>query len=203
VHHYLAVDREHTSDLEWLALMQHHGAPTRLLDWTTSPYIAAYFALEDAHDICAVWAIDTTFFLVDGVRAIKRWKFPDIDVPGQLSNSRYHDAVLEAGVPGVFPVEPFYMNDRLTAQKGLFLLPGNSEMTFQKNLDACGRDIVASHVVKIEIPLSARFDGLMDLLNMNISRATLFPGVDGFAQSLRHTIENEVWMQNRARAHQV
>src|SRR5437016_3319598 len=36
------------STLEWLALMQHHGAPTRLLDFSYSIYVAAYFALENA-----------------------------------------------------------------------------------------------------------------------------------------------------------
>ena len=33
--------------LEWLALMQHYGAPTRLLDFTRSPYVACFFALEE------------------------------------------------------------------------------------------------------------------------------------------------------------
>lgn len=37
---------EEGETLEWLALMQHHGAPTRLLDFTWSPYVAAFFALE-------------------------------------------------------------------------------------------------------------------------------------------------------------
>ncbi len=46
---------------EWLALMPHFGAPTRLLDVTESPYVAVYFAIEEAGqdvEACAVWAIN-------------------------------------------------------------------------------------------------------------------------------------------------
>ena len=58
-HHYINNLPAETENIEWLALMQHHGVPTRLLDWTLSPYVAAYFAVYEANlaQDASVWAI--------------------------------------------------------------------------------------------------------------------------------------------------
>ena len=63
---------EWEDDFQWLALMQHHGAPTRLLDFTWSPYVAAFLALERAVDDAAVWAIHPRVAM-KGPRVGGRW----------------------------------------------------------------------------------------------------------------------------------
>ena len=58
---YASIAPAENEKVEWLALMQHYGAPTRLLDWTNSAYVALHFALNNrkSTEDCAVWAIDT------------------------------------------------------------------------------------------------------------------------------------------------
>lgn len=58
-HNFLLDPSVLDDDLRCLALMQHHGSPTRMLDFTKSPFVAAYFALSDAKSDCAIFALDT------------------------------------------------------------------------------------------------------------------------------------------------
>ena len=55
-HHYLRDPPSSEQRLEWLALIQHFGGPTRLLDFSHSFYVAAFFAIEGANGDAAVWA---------------------------------------------------------------------------------------------------------------------------------------------------
>src|SRR5689334_1238794 len=54
--HFLTHIPDRDDDFQWLALMQDHGAPTRLLDFTWSPYVAAFFALHNATGDSVIWA---------------------------------------------------------------------------------------------------------------------------------------------------
>lgn len=173
--------------LELLALMRHHGAPTRLLDWTYSMYVAAFFALETARKDkpCAVWAINAWW-------CRKRLPAPYRPSPEELRTDHEDNIIVDRllATPALlaYPVNPFRLNQRLTIQRGLFLLPGDTSKSFAENLVAQAdgtTGTLAAHLKKIVIPWEARRDCLLELQRMNVTRATLFPGLDGFAESLR------------------
>jgi hypothetical protein len=175
--------------LEWLSLMQHHGAPTRLLDFTYSIYVAAYFALEAADGDCAVWAVNAPWALRQSVVAMK--SAAKSDAPSlEESVTERHERLIgdlfftEPFVRGACPLNPFRLNERLRIQKGAFLVPGDIAVSFRENLEALAQHDDAANVMRLVIPLELRRQALRHLFQMNISRTSLFPGLDGYAQSL-------------------
>lgn len=193
--HYLSTEKLPGDEepLEWFALMQHHGAPTRLLDWTRSPYVAAFFALayadpdEDSDDHCAVWALGAKWCRERGTQVLQK---VDPGIPElEFFNPRYIKAVFQNKEPGVFTVRPYRMNERLSIQQGMFVVPGDLSKGFEANLETFLDTSGDNRVWKIEIPKCERLKALADLNRMNINVATLFPGIDGFIQSLSFDAE--------------
>lgn len=176
--------------LEWLSLMQHHGAPTRLLDFTYSIYVATCFALEAAYKESAVWAIDANWAIKESERAMRRAGKPETKrLLDSLNDDKDEKAVLDLFftkpyVRSVAPLNPFRLNERLRIQKGVFVVPGDARVPFMRNLEGSRDDDGGRHVIKIVIPRAMRREGLRHLFEMNISRTSLFPGLDGYAESL-------------------
>jgi hypothetical protein len=96
------------------------------------------------------------------------------------------DAIIDHSPPHplVFPLNPSRMNRRLILQQSIFIVPGDITKPFMDNLRAV--DVPERLVHEIELPSDRGFlqEVTKELLSMNMSSATLFPGLDGFAQNL-------------------
>ncbi len=176
--------------------MQHHGAPTRLLDFTYSVYVAAYFALEEADGDCVVWALDGPWALQRAAALLKQAGKKDTDSmfkPFMDDDEKLAESLFmtKPYVSAVWPINPFRLNERLRVQQGAFLLQGDISKPFLANLRALHSG-QTDKVVRIVIPESLRIQALRHLWSMDISRAALFPGLDGFARSLgvNHSLFN-------------
>lgn len=188
-HHYSSHVPAADSVLEWLSVMQHHGAPTRLLDFTYSIYVAAYFGLEAADSECAVWALNGPWALqrsMDLLAAAGKPNIAPLKEPFQEGHERLLEEVFfkPPFVMAACPLNPFRLNERLRIQKGAFLVPADITGPFADNLRAMPGHDDAGNVIQIVIPIALREVAVRQLFNMNISRTSLFPGLDGFAQSL-------------------
>lgn len=182
----------HPSKLELLSLMQHYGAPTRLLDWTYSFYAAIFFAIERAcakeeNDSCCVWAIDANW-----VRNRFKQRYPDlwksVDSDKNLTRTRTFELVFRNRGAFVCPIRPNRLNDRLIIQQGLFLSPGDLSQPFEDNLAGLlngGGPNTYFKKVLIRSTSPTRRKILQGLLPMNMTAASLFPGLEGFTRSLK------------------
>ncbi len=176
---YLLSYPKKNEKLEWLSIMQHYGTPTRLLDVTFSPYVAAYFALEEGHEDCCVFAIKHKHFT-----DIDKEHFEGDEYKKNLFKDQRDDKSF------FIPFEPEHKTERLVAQQGAFLISSTNYQTYDEILQNYRgyKNYCKKYILKKEI----RYEGLRKLKQMNITSATLFPGIDGFSRSLKFQLLDSI-----------
>jgi len=186
---YLRRDETPNHLIEWLALMQHHGAPTRLLDFSKSPFVASFFAFEHCEyaieNHLAIWAINVNYFKMKAVELLAAHFKKELEESNNRINETLFEKIfLDNKHALVFPVEPFRMNQRYSLQQSIFVSTGTGHLPFMAQLEFLG-DGIAKAVIKMELPVGLQKEVLRDLQRMNLNRASLFPDLDGYAAALR------------------
>lgn len=187
-HNFLNTKDIPNTGIGWLAFMQHYGAPTRLLDFTLSPYVAVYFAVINSQTESAIWAINNSWLSKEIKNVVTDQRY--YNQIGSLDfnyDEVFHEVLLSNNYKFVSMVSPHLKNERIYYQQGLHVAPGNTEIPFMENLQSM-KDY-SENVIQIRISNDVRFEALKDLLKMNINRATLFPGIDGFAISVKEKLQ--------------
>jgi hypothetical protein len=176
------------TDWETLFLARHHGLPTRLLDWTSNPLVALYFAAfyendEVTYHDARARAATMKLNLDGSVWAIRRRASDghDIDV--------FDERVSPLSMRGIKLVYPFYPTARMTAQSGMFTLHGEP----WKNVIQCAgqrfreNELDIANLKHWTVSSRSKASVILDLERLAVNSRTLFPDLEGLAKGLWQT----------------
>jgi|GEM_PF-1086713 len=185
----------------WWAIMQHHGAPTRLLDWSTSAYVAAYFAAQqdNSGEEGVVWAFCDTIlenefeknYKIELNKRCPKLKLkkgqsalPDFTKTEETDNrvgALHQLAETPDVIRAVAPLRfQFASSERMAKQQGAFTMC----LRIHEEHDCIADILGTSHVKRFVIPQDIKPDFLLQLRMMNITALSMFPGIDGLGRSV-------------------
>jgi hypothetical protein len=178
------------STWHWLAMAQHHGLPSRLLDWSYSPFVAAHFAtasVEQLNTDGLIWAfnfIRSQEYLPAILREILNEESSNVFTAEMLQRSAstlaaFDDLAVDDQHFVAF-FEPPSLDSRIVNQYALFSLMSSPEVSLDEWLER-HPDLFR----RIIIPAEVKWEVRDKLDHANITERVLFPGLDGLSSWLR------------------
>jgi hypothetical protein len=174
------------SKLYWWPIMRHYGVPTRLIDWTTSLYVATYFAVSKQPDKdAAIYLINSNYLDI-----VMKKKYQDSW--GTWKDEKQYQHPDAPPIINTYNLKKVAMPDRFLTQQANFMIC--------RKIDANIEDVLASGLSEVAepskeifrriiIPAKCKPDFMRQLRSMNITASTLFPGLDGIGRYLEELIK--------------
>lgn len=165
------------SEWEWLFLMQHYGLPTRLLDWTESPLVGLYFAIESHPDKDgALWCLLPIKLNENAnISYSLSVEIPCFEVDEPLDNYLPQKIASER-TSSLKPIAAMAMRDnpRVFAQMGSFTITHREQIAIETIGDN-------KHIWRFIIPKEFKEEIRKELAYLRITKLTLFPELENVA----------------------
>jgi FRG domain len=166
---FLDIAPRRMTDWDLLAIAQHYGLATRLLDWTFNPLTAAYFAVSD-----------TAAEDKDGVVHAHFSEKEPIDME-EIASDKKREGSSPFKQKGIRRVRPSAVTPRIARQGGIFTLHENPQVRMEGLIGKGER------LERIVIPAAVKKDFAVFLSHMGVNRLSLFPDLDGLSQHMNYT----------------
>lgn len=175
---------------QWLSYMQHVGIPTRLLDWTESPLIALFFAINSLSKCnqCNNTNMDAAVWILNPLKLNELSNVTSF--PASDSNPvcfSYQQAFQDSTVKGIsdFPISVYsrHVHLRMAAQRSCFTIHGLNHESFELQLDNTSM-ITNQFFVKIIIPQNLKNQLNKELNFLGIKYNSIFPDIEGLVYEL-------------------
>ena len=188
----------------WIALAQHHGLPTRLLDWSFSPYVALHFATVNQSewgDGAIIWCVDCVKMkkhLPGKLQKLLHGEESDVLTVEMLDLAAPTLAAFErlSQKPFIAFFEPPSLDDRIVNQAALFSVTSRADISLSEWLQE-HKELF--HRILVPAKLKGEIRDKLDQANIN--ERTLFPGLDGLSQWLSRYYSPRTIERSARRAH--